>query len=92
MKKLLTLVFASITLIACTRTSNPENLAGKIDMSRPVGYVMVSEAEKNKTIYIMTGEKREEPGKIVEPDQDQPEAGEESEETDQVEDGDNADI
>lgn len=43
--------------MGCTKTSNPENLAGKIDMSRPVGYVVVNEAEKAKTIYIMTGQK-----------------------------------
>lgn len=43
--------------MGCTKTSNSENLAGKIDMSRPVGYVVVNEAEKAKTIYIMTGQK-----------------------------------
>lgn len=57
MKKLLAISTITFLLMGCTKTSNPENLAGKIDMSRPVGYVVVNEAEKAKTIYIMTGQK-----------------------------------
>lgn len=73
-------------LIGCSKTSNPENLAGKIDMSRPVGYVVVNEAEKEKTLYIMTGQKIEGSQETAQPEEDEENLQiDESEETENTE-------
>lgn len=72
--------------MGCTKTSNPENLAGKIDMSRPVGYVVVNEAEKAKTVYIMTGQKIESNENNNQPTDDEENLPiEETEETENIE-------
>lgn len=52
---ILTFLFAS----ACARTSDPENPAGKVDMSKPVDYVVVSEEERDDALYILTGQSPE---------------------------------
>lgn len=56
MKKLFLLGLVSLGLIACSRTENPDNRAGKIDMTKPVDYLVVSSEEKDKALYILTGE------------------------------------
>lgn len=83
MKKLMAVLSLTLVLIGCASTSNPKNPAGKIDMSRPVGYVVVSQEEKADTLYIMTGEKFEdaENPQEVDAETDQEEAGDAEEVT-----------
>lgn len=59
MKNICLLGISLFFLIGCTKTSNPANMAGKIDMSKPVDYVVVSKEEKDKTLYILTGQSSE---------------------------------
>lgn len=80
MKRLFLFGLVSLGLIACSRTENPDNRAGQIDMSKPVDYLVVSSEEKDKALYILTGESSKTE------DGEEPEAQEiETEETDMEE-------
>lgn len=55
MKKFTVLVIA-LLLTGCRQTSNPENMAGKIDMTKAVDYVVVDHENRERAVYILTGE------------------------------------
>lgn len=65
MKNICLLGISLFFLIGCTKTSNSANMAGKVDMSKPVDYVVVSEEEKDKTLYILTGQSPEAKEEVI---------------------------
>lgn len=73
--KFLVLVASLVFLAACTKTSNPDNLAAKRNSSKPVEYVVVSQENKKDAVFIMTGEKiqDEEEEKTEEPEKNKKE-------------------
>lgn len=66
MKKIIFIGALSLILLtSCKKTKTMDDLSGLRDSNKTVNYIVVTDEERDDTIFILTGEKREEKKKLT---------------------------